>query len=132
MPTISIHFRIPQVKKIDVPKERSGKKAVPSSAQSNIILILAAVIFAPAFLVRFVYLTQIKSSFPFFSEPGMDELYHDTRAQQIAAGNWIGSEPFFKGTLYVYLLASICKIFGHNYYPPLSRCAALSIYQGWF
>jgi tetratricopeptide (TPR) repeat protein len=48
----------------------------------------------------------------------MDELYHDVWAQKIAFGEGMGSEPFFKGPLYVYLLAFLYKIFGHNYYLP--------------
>ncbi len=75
-------------------------------------------IFVLAFLVRFVYLTEIKSSLPSFYAPNMDELYHDTWAQKIASGEGMGSEPFFKGPLYVYLLALLYKIFGHNYYLP--------------
>ncbi len=75
-------------------------------------------IFILAFLVRFIYLIQIKSSLPFFSAPMMDELYHDRWAQQIASGEWIGSEPFFRAPLYVYLLALTYKIFGHGFFLP--------------
>ncbi len=48
----------------------------------------------------------------------MDELYHDTWAQQIAAGDWIGTQPFFRAPLYVYLLALTYKIFGHSLFLP--------------
>jgi Tfp pilus assembly protein PilF len=116
IPIISIHFRIPPVKRIDVSNKQGNKRTAVPLAQNDIFL--SAVIFILACLVRFVYLSQIKSSLPLFYAPSMDELYHDTWARQIAAGSWIGSEPFFKGPLYVYLLALIYKIFGHNYYLP--------------
>lgn len=48
----------------------------------------------------------------------MDELYHDTLAQQVASGQWIGTEPFFRAPLYIYLLALTYKIFGHSYFLP--------------
>lgn len=75
-------------------------------------------IFVLAFLVRFVFLIQIKSSLPFFNSPIMDELYHDRWARQIAAGDWMGSESFFRAPLYIYLLALIYKIFGHSFFLP--------------
>jgi tetratricopeptide (TPR) repeat protein len=75
-------------------------------------------IFILAFLVRFIYLIQIKSSLPFFSAPIMDELYHDTWAQQIASGQWIRGEAFFRAPLYVYLLGLTYKIFGHDLFVP--------------
>ena len=75
-------------------------------------------IFILAFLVRFIYLIQIKSSLPFFSAPIMDELYHDSWARQIASGQWVGGEPFFRAPLYVYLLALTYKIFGHGFFVP--------------
>jgi tetratricopeptide (TPR) repeat protein len=48
----------------------------------------------------------------------MDELYHDSLAQQIASGQWIGTQPFFRAPLYIYLLALIYKIFGQSYFLP--------------
>jgi tetratricopeptide (TPR) repeat protein len=75
-------------------------------------------IFVLAFVLRFIYLIQIKSSLPFFSAPIMDELYHDSWAQQIASGQWVGGEPFFRAPLYVYLLALTYKIFGHGFFVP--------------
>jgi tetratricopeptide (TPR) repeat protein len=48
----------------------------------------------------------------------MDELYHDRWAQQIASGDWVGNEPFFRAPLYIYLLALTYKIFGHSFFLP--------------
>ncbi len=75
---------------------------------------LPIAIFLLAFCIRFIYLIQISSSLPFFWAPILDELYHDTWAQQIAAGEGGGTEPFFRAPLYVYLLALVYKVVGHN------------------
>ena len=104
------------MKKTETVKKVKSKKFDTSFKKNKFFFPL--VIFILAFLVRFVYLTQIKASLPSFYAPSMDELYHDTWAQKIASGDWIGSEPFFKGPLYVYLLALIYKVFGHTYYLP--------------
>ncbi len=109
-------------------KESSGKRGraskrtpgkTPAVASDRIRFLLPAGIFALALLVRVIYLIQIKSSLPFFSAPIMDALYHDTWAQQIASGDWLGSEPFFRAPLYVYLLAVVYKVFGHNLFLPM-------------
>jgi hypothetical protein len=52
-------------------------------------------IFVLAYALRFVYMLQMRSSPNFFS-PTMDPLFHDTWAQNIAGGNWIGSQVFFR------------------------------------
>ncbi len=99
------------------PSKKDQNKKIPDT--SNWIEFgLPVGIFVLAFLVRFVYLIQIKSSLPFFLAPQMDELFHDTWAQQVASGEWIGGEPFFRAPLYVYLLGLTYKIFGHDLYLP--------------
>jgi tetratricopeptide (TPR) repeat protein len=96
------------------------KKAKPSQKSwfKKNELLWPLFIFLLAFLVRFIYLTQIKASLPSFYAPNMDESFHDIWAQRIAFGEGMGGEPFFKGPLYVYLLAFLYKVFGHNYYLP--------------
>jgi tetratricopeptide (TPR) repeat protein len=98
------------------------KKVKPSQKNSSLFkenkLLWPLIIFLLAFLVRFIYLTQIKASLPSFYAPNMDESFHDIWAQRIAFGEGMGAEPFFKGPLYVYLLAFLYKVFGHNYYFP--------------
>jgi len=74
-------------------------------------------IFVFAYALRFVYMLQMQSS-PNFSSPTMDPLFHDTWAQNIAGGNWIGSQVFFRAPFYAYFLALIYKIFGHSYIIP--------------
>jgi tetratricopeptide (TPR) repeat protein len=74
-------------------------------------------IFLLAYALRLIYMLQMQSS-PHFSSPTMDPLFHDTWAQNIADGNWIGSKVFFRAPFYAYFLALIYKIFGHGYIIP--------------
>lgn len=74
-------------------------------------------VFLLAFILRLIYLLQVKSN-PHFFSPTMDPLYHDIWAQNIAGGNWIGSKVFFRAPFYAYFLAIVYKIFGHNYIIP--------------
>jgi tetratricopeptide (TPR) repeat protein len=97
-------------------KKTPKSNITSTSNRENFLLPLG--IFILALCIRFVYLIQLKSSLPFFSAPILDELYHDTWAQQIASGDWVGTEPFFRAPLYVYLLALAYKIFGHNLFLP--------------
>ncbi|MCJ7498480.1 MAG: tetratricopeptide repeat protein [candidate division Zixibacteria bacterium] len=74
-------------------------------------------IFIFSFILRLIYLLQIKSN-PFFYSPTMDPLFHDLWAQSIAQGNWIGDQVFFRAPFYPYFLGIIYKLFGHNYIIP--------------
>lgn len=89
-----------------------------TGTSNRIKFILPVSIFILAFLVRFAYLLQIESSLPFFSAPIMDGRYHDIWALEIASGDWVGQEPFFRAPLYIYLLALTYKVFGHNFFLP--------------
>ncbi|MGB8657598.1 MAG: glycosyltransferase family 39 protein [Candidatus Zixiibacteriota bacterium] len=73
-------------------------------------------IFILAFVIRFVYLTEMKSS-PFFDTPTMDAEYHDQWAQSILKGEeFVKEGVFFRAPLYPYFLAAMYKIFGHDYF----------------
>jgi tetratricopeptide (TPR) repeat protein len=74
-------------------------------------------IFFFALIPRIFYLLEVKSSLHFFS-PTLDALYHDVWAQNIASGNWVGGEVFFRAPFYPYFLAVVFKIFGHDYVIP--------------
>lgn len=99
------------MERIEAPREVENEKILSTS---NWIKFLPVFIFVLAFVVRLIYLLQIESSLPFFYVLRLDELYHDIWAQQIASGDWLETEPFFRAPLYVYLLALTYKIFGHN------------------
>ncbi|MGB8656663.1 MAG: hypothetical protein WCE90_02630 [Candidatus Zixiibacteriota bacterium] len=68
------------MKRAELPKKDPVKKAAGFFTSSELIWPIG--IFAFAFLIRLVYLLQIKSSLPFFYAPIMDELYHDTLADR--------------------------------------------------
>lgn len=71
-----------------------------------------AVLFTIALGVRLLYLAQLPP--PFLSDVGIikDAQYYDMRAQEIAAGFWVGSTPGYLSPLYCFLLGGIYAIFG--------------------
>ncbi len=76
---------------------------------------LLAGLFFLAFAVRLVYLNQITSS-PYFDTPQIDALWHHNWAKEIAAGDWIGKEVFFRAPLYPYFLGMVYALFGESFY----------------
>jgi len=83
------------------------------SRLSDILIFLSIVLIA--FIVRWVYLTQIKSN-PFFvpSFHGLDDYLYDTWAMNIANGDIVGKEVFYGLPLYPYFLGVVYFLFGHS------------------
>ncbi len=77
-----------------------SERAAPGA--SRIVMILVA-IYALAWIARFMYVLHLRSS-PLAEVPTLDEFYHVEWAQMLAAGDWIGSDVFFRAPLYPYLL----------------------------
>lgn len=75
----------------------------------------AILIFGVALLVRLVYLLQIRSN-PYFASPDVDELWHLRWAMDILDKSFWGTEVYFRGPLYPYLLALFWKITGASYF----------------
>jgi Flp pilus assembly protein TadD len=75
----------------------------------------ATLIFGVAFLVRLIYLLQVKSN-PYFYSPDVDELWHLRWAIDILEKGFWGSEVYFRGPLYPYLLALLWKVTGASYF----------------
>jgi 4-amino-4-deoxy-L-arabinose transferase-like glycosyltransferase len=69
---------------------------------------------AVAFLVRLVYLAQLRHS-PFAQHPLVDADTYDRWAQTLAGGDWLGHEVYWQAPLYPYLLGVIYAIAGHSY-----------------
>ena len=69
------------------------------------------IILAGALVLRLIYLFQTAGS-PFFDFPQIDALWHHLWASEIAGGNLLGSEVFFRAPLYPYFLGLIYSIFG--------------------
>jgi tetratricopeptide (TPR) repeat protein len=87
-------------------------KVRPTSAPSRWIPGLAAVWLA-ALTLRLIYLAELHGT-PFFSVLIVDGQRYDAWAQQIAGGQWLGSDVFYQTPLYPYLLACLYKLAGHD------------------
>jgi tetratricopeptide (TPR) repeat protein len=72
-----------------------------------------AIIFAIAFAVRMIYLSQIQS-IPLFHNLAGDGRTYDEWAQRLAAGDWLGRDVFYQAPLYPYFLGVLQFFFGHN------------------
>ena len=66
-----------------------------------------------ALVVRVAYLAELNGS-PLLSVLLGDSRQYDAWAQQIAGGQWIGTEIFYQTPLYPYWLAVIFSVAGHN------------------
>ncbi len=64
-------------------------------------------------LLRLIYIIEIRKS-PFFYSPFGDPQFFDKWAFEIARGDVIGKEVFFKAPLYPYILALFYKAAGYN------------------
>lgn len=98
-------------------KEDNFQRKIPGGIQytrlSERFIFLAIV--AVAFIVRLIYLNQIKAHplfIPFYR--GLDDFLYDYMAQDIAKGNVLGNEVFHGLPLYPYFLGMIYAIFGRN------------------
>lgn len=66
-----------------------------------------------AFALRLGHFVAVHDQ-PFFAQLAMDSQEYDRWAQEIAKGDWIGSEVFFQAPLYPYVLATVYTIAGHR------------------
>jgi tetratricopeptide (TPR) repeat protein len=82
-----------------------------------------AAVFAIALAIRLVHLWQIRHA-PFFDVLLGDARGYDEWAQRIAAGDWIGREPFFQAPLYPYFLAAVYRTLGRDLFA-VRLCQAL-------
>ena len=74
---------------------------------------LLAAILALALILRLAHLWAVHDQ-PFVAGLAMDSQEYDRWAQQIAAGDWLGSRVFFQAPLYPYLLAAVYTLLGHR------------------
>lgn len=75
-------------------------------------------VFILAFAIRLLYLVQSRHTDPMFAHPILDSLIHHAWAMSIAAGDWLGTESFFRAPFYPYFLGLIYTIFGVNFVVP--------------
>jgi tetratricopeptide (TPR) repeat protein len=90
------------------PAGRAGRGEPPTWAHP------ALLVFVVALALRLLYLPGYATN-PFFADPQMDALYHDRWALQIARGDWVGSEAFFRAPLYAYVLGVVYAVTDHSY-----------------
>lgn len=74
---------------------------------------LATAVFAVSLVVRLVHLFEIRRSPLFGVFMGDAQAYH-AWAQQIAAGDWIGSGVFYQAPLYPYFLGLVYSLLGES------------------
>ena len=80
-----------------------------------------------ALALRVVYLVQLRAT-PLFHSPGLDSAYYLDQARAIRSGDWIGSEVFFMGPLYPYVLAALSAAVGTSTFGLLlAQCALASL-----
>lgn len=70
---------------------------------------LSALLFATA-LLRLAHLVAVRDA-PFIGQLALDSQEYDRWARAIAAGDWLGSAPFFQAPLYPYLVAVVYRLF---------------------
>lgn len=81
---------------------------------------LAALLAATA-LLRLAHLLAVRDA-PFVGQLALDSQEYDRWARAIAAGDWLGSAPFFQAPLYPYLVAVVYRLV------PLAAAAPLAVY----
>jgi tetratricopeptide (TPR) repeat protein len=70
-----------------------------------------AAILALAASLRLAHWAAVRDE-PFFARLAMDSQEYDRWARSIAAGDWVGTEPFFQAPLYPYALAVLYRAVG--------------------
>jgi tetratricopeptide (TPR) repeat protein len=91
----------------------AGDRAPGASAAAARRRLALAAVLALAALLRLAHWAAVRDH-PFFAELVMDSREYDRWAQEIAAGDWLGSTVFFQAPLYPYALATIYSVFGHR------------------
>jgi len=72
-----------------------------------------AAIFVVGLLIRAVHIWQIRNA-PFFPLLMGDAQSYHAWAQQLAAGDWVGSDVFYQAPLYPYFLGLVYTVFGEG------------------
>ncbi len=73
----------------------------------------AAGVFVAALAARLLHLWQMRGT-PYFSTLMGDARGYDLWAQQLAAGDWVGTDVFYQAPLYPYFLGVIYAVAGHD------------------
>ncbi len=93
----------------------------------NRLVVLGGVV-AAGLLLRAVYLLQIPRT-PLADLVFLDALSYHNWARRLAAGDWVGREPFHMAPLYPYLLGVVYRAFGEGIAPKIVQ-SALGVANG--
>jgi Flp pilus assembly protein TadD len=93
-----------------VPGPSGGSAGQGRASTVGALVGTALLIFGVAWLLRFLFVLDLRGS-PLTEAPMLDEYYHVEWAKALAAGDWIGSEAFFRAPLYPYLLGVLFVLF---------------------
>lgn len=74
------------------------------------LVVTALVVFGIGWVLRYLFVLDLRAS-PLSQAPMLDEYYHLEWAKALVAGDWIGSEVFFRAPLYPYLLGAMLALF---------------------
>ena len=72
-----------------------------------------ALVLATAAAARLAHLFAVRDA-PFVAQLALDSQEYDRWARGIAAGDWLGSAPFFQAPLYPYLVAAVYAVVGRS------------------
>ncbi len=91
------------------------KLSMKQTLQTNKPFIMAMLlVFGLALASRTIYVHQLTDS-PLLIVHMGDAKVFDEWAQEIAGGDWLGSETFYQAPLYPYFLATCFTVFGYDY-----------------
>jgi tetratricopeptide (TPR) repeat protein len=93
--------------------QRRRSAGVPINTHRRRDPLWFSAVFGCAFLLRLIYLVQIRS-IPLFTHLAGDGYTYDAWAQRIAAGDWLGQGVFYQAPLYPYFLGLLQTFFGHD------------------
>lgn len=95
------------------PRSETAQPNEPTEPKRSDAWRQAGIVFLVAIVMRGLHFWAMRDSV-FFDVLVCDGRQYDTWGQQIASGNWLGSEIFYQTPFYPYLLGVIYTIAGHS------------------
>jgi tetratricopeptide (TPR) repeat protein len=104
--------RVPKPAKSQKPVKAGGAAAARPSRVTDNLWFWPSLIFALAFVLRVVYILQVRHT-PFFQTLGLDAKFYDQWARDLAGGR-APTGAYFMSPLYPYFLAIVYRLFGRD------------------
>jgi len=106
------------------PAKTAGKQSTVRPALRTEWILLGSIVLG-AFVIRLIYVMQMRSS-PTFENPIMDPLYHVEWARAFVRGEcFMEGQPYFRAPLYPWFLGICFKLFGEDFLVPRIIQAAM-------